>query len=74
MRYEKWTPDYTAVPDESNSTPLAVEELERATLAARYLLDDNLQFKLEYSRYTSGETEEADFDRNQANVQMVASF
>ncbi|MDQ1363644.1 MAG: hypothetical protein QG652_1506 [Pseudomonadota bacterium] len=74
VRYEKWTPDYTAVPDESNSTPLAVEELERATLAARYLLDDNLQFKLEYSRYTSGETEEADFDRNQANVQMVASF
>jgi hypothetical protein len=73
VRYETWTPDYTAVPNEDNTGGYAVEELDRVTLAARYVLDDYLQLKAEYFRYT-GETAEPDFERHNTRVQVVAKF
>jgi hypothetical protein len=76
LRYENWTPDYTQIPDADPLVPTGVnvEELERATLAGRYVLDSYLQFKVEYFRYTKGETAEPDFDKQMTRVQMVARF
>ncbi|MBI3186520.1 MAG: hypothetical protein HYZ31_01460 [Gammaproteobacteria bacterium] len=76
LRFEKWSPDYTQIPDPDPlvTTGLHVEKLERATIAARYVLDSYLQFKLEYFKHTKGETAEPDFDNHLARVQMVARF
>lgn len=75
LRVEKWTPDYTQIPDAGDNTlGYKVEELKRVTLAARYVLDTYLQFKLEHLNVVNGITTEPDFEKQLTRVQMVARF
>lgn len=75
LRYEEWKPDYSAIADPDDPVNgFNVTNLERLTLAGRYILDEYLYFKIEYYNYLGTETGEPDFDERKLSIQMVASF
>lgn len=75
VRYEEWKPDYSAIADPDDpANGFNVANLERLTLAGRYILDEYLYFKMEYYNYLGTETAEPDFADRRLSLQMVASF
>lgn len=74
VRYEKWKPDYNAIPDENGVSAVAMDELKRITLGYRNTLAKELLFKLEYYSHMDTRTEESDFVKRRATLQIVAMF
>ncbi len=73
--YGEWDPEFSAeiAPDDDTSS-YTVSKLKRYTISGRYIIDDNLQIKLEYFSHRDTSTQSPSFEDERLTFQMVASF